>query len=96
MEYPSLDKPKAGALRFNTDSSQLEIYDGNQWTGVLSNSDVNSSRAVWGNGASSGNINTLEFVQINSTGNTTDFGDSSWGRDWCTGSASNGQRGLWI
>ena len=38
MEYPSLDKPKAGAFRFNTDSSQLEIYDGNQWTGVLSSS----------------------------------------------------------
>ena len=38
MEYPSLDKPKAGATRFNTDSSQLEIYDGNQWTGVLATS----------------------------------------------------------
>ena len=38
MEYPSLDKPTAGAFRFNTDSSQLEIYDGNQWTGVLATS----------------------------------------------------------
>ena len=38
MEYPSLDKPKAGAIRFNTDSSQMEIYDGNQWTGILSSS----------------------------------------------------------
>ena len=38
MEYPSLDKPKAGAFRFNTDSSQMEIYDGNQWTGVVSDS----------------------------------------------------------
>ena len=37
MEKPSLDKAKAGAVRFNTDSSQLEIYDGNQWTGILSN-----------------------------------------------------------
>ena len=34
MEYPSLDTAKAGAMRFNTDSSQLEIYDGNQWTGI--------------------------------------------------------------
>ena len=38
MEYPSLDKPKAGATRFNTDNNQLEIYDGNQWTGVVSTS----------------------------------------------------------
>ena len=34
MERPSLDTAKAGAFRFNTDSSQLEIYDGNQWVGV--------------------------------------------------------------
>ena len=38
MEYPSLDTPTAGAFRFNTDSDQLEIYDGNQWTGVLATS----------------------------------------------------------
>ena len=38
MEKPSLDKAKAGAMRFNTDSSQMEIYDGNQWTGILATS----------------------------------------------------------
>ena len=38
MEYPSLDTAKAGAIRFNTDSSQLEIYDGKQWVGVLATS----------------------------------------------------------
>ena len=38
MEYPSLDTAKAGAIRFNTDSSQMEIYDGNQWTGILATS----------------------------------------------------------
>ena len=38
MEKPSLDTAKAGAMRFNTDSNQLEIYDGNQWTGILATS----------------------------------------------------------
>ena len=38
MEKPSLDTAKAGAMRFNTDSSQMEIYDGNQWTGILATS----------------------------------------------------------
>ena len=38
MEKPSLDTAKAGAMRFNTDSSQMEIYDGNQWTGILGTS----------------------------------------------------------
>ena len=34
----SLDTAKAGAIRFNTDNNQMEIYDGNQWTGVLATS----------------------------------------------------------
>ena len=38
MDKPSLDTAKAGAFRFNTDTSQLEIYDGNHWTGVLATS----------------------------------------------------------
>ena len=29
---------KAGSIRFNTDSSQMEIWDGNQWTGILATS----------------------------------------------------------
>ena len=38
IDYPSLDPPTKGAFRFNTDSDQMEIYDGNQWTVVLSTS----------------------------------------------------------
>ena len=38
MEKPSLDTPKAGAIRFNTDLTQLEFYDGNQWQNVTSTS----------------------------------------------------------
>ena len=38
MEKPSLDTAKAGAMRFNTDSNQMEIYDGSQWTGILGDS----------------------------------------------------------
>ena len=29
---------KAGALRFNTDSNKLELYDGNQWTQIVATS----------------------------------------------------------
>ena len=50
MEKPSLDTAKAGAFRFNTDSSQLEIYDGNQWTGVLATSpeqQTGGTRGLW-------------------------------------------------
>ena len=31
MEYPSLSTPTAGSIRFNTDSSKMEIYNGDKW-----------------------------------------------------------------
>ena len=80
MEYPSLDKPKAGATRFNTDSSQLEIYDGNQWTGVLATSpelQTGGTRAVcMSGGTEPAFTNTIDYVTMASTGNATDFGDA--------------------
>jgi len=77
MEYPSLDKPKAGAIRFNTDSSQLEIYDGNQWTGVLATSpeqQTGGTRAIF-SGSYSPMLDTQNYVNVDSTGNALDFGD---------------------
>ena len=75
MEYPSLDKPKAGALRFNTDSSQLEIYDGNQWTGIIATSpeqQTGGTRALF-IGSDQGNM--IDYINISTTGNAADFGD---------------------
>ena len=43
----------AGAIRFNTDSSQMEIWDGNQWTGILARSpelETGGTRAVLAGG----------------------------------------------
>jgi len=73
MEYPSLDKPKAGATRFNTDSSQLEIYDGNQWTGILATSpeqQTGGTRALF-----IGPDQVIDYINISTTGNAIDFGD---------------------
>ena len=77
MEYPSLDKPIAGAFRFNTDSSQMEIYDGNQWTGVLSSSPqlrTGGGRGIFAGGDPSRDTN-MDYINIASTGNAIDFGD---------------------
>ena len=74
MEYPSLDKPTAGAFRFNTDRSQLEIYDGNQWTGVLATSpeiQTGGTRGVYTTGSP---IGTLEYINVSTTGNAISFG----------------------
>ena len=81
MEKPSLDTAKAGAMRFNTDSSQLEIYDGNQWTGILSRSpelETGGTRGVWAGGSTEppGQVfDIMDFVNIQTTGNLSDFGD---------------------
>ena len=78
MEYPSLDKPKAGATRFNTDSSQLEIYDGNQWTGILATSPAEQTGGtrgvIFGGYAANDQIG---WINIASTGNEVDSGGNT-------------------
>ena len=94
MEKPSLDTAKAGAMRFNTDSSQLEIYDGNQWTGVLGTSpeqQTGGTRGLWFGGEGPGSPaprNTIQFVNVDSTGDATDFGDMSQVRTELSAAAS--------
>ena len=78
MEYPSLDTAKAGAIRFNTDSSQLEIYNGFEWTGIESTSPnlhTGGTRGLLMGGIISGRSNQVEFTNIDTTGNFADFGD---------------------
>ena len=74
MEKPSIDTAKAGAMRFNTDSNQMEIYDGNQWTGILSTSgelQTGSTRGFF----AGGNSTNIDFITVDTTGNAQDFGD---------------------
>ena len=76
MEKPSLDTAKAGAMRFNTDSSQMEIYDGNQWTGILATSPEQQTGGT--RMLVLGGYNTtaqIDLIEISTTGDATDFGD---------------------
>ena len=72
---------KAGAFRFNTDSSQMEIYDGNQWTGILATSgalQTGGTRGLWAGGEEpGGKTNRIQYVNVDTTGNTSDFGDAN-------------------
>ena len=89
----SLNDPTAGAFRFNTDSSQLEIYDGNQWTGLIGNPSVGVTRAVFAGGASTSDV--MQYVNISTTGDAVDFGDLTLGRSWLTSACGNRTRGYW-
>ena len=97
MEYPSFDKPTAGALRFNTDSSQLEIYTDGQWISFVANAELpGAGRLVTAAGqAPSGpaGTNVIEYVQINTIGNAIDFGDLTSSRSAPAGTASSRTRG---
>ena len=77
--FSSASPPTAGAFRFNTDSSQLEIYDGNQWTGVLATSpeqQTGGTRGLFTGGYKVGSVtNVIDYVTISTTGNAIDFGD---------------------
>ncbi len=73
---------RAGALRFNTDSSQMEIYDGNQWTGILATSPELQTGGARGlfffafdNTGSEPKM--VDYITIPTTGNAIDFGDMS-------------------
>ena len=91
MEKPSLDTAKAGAMRFNTDSSQMEIYDGNQWVGILATSGELLTGGTRGFFAG-GNSTNIEFINVDTTGDATDFGDltSTMWINKCSASRSRG------
>ena len=87
-----------GALRFNTDSNKLELYDGNQWTEIVASSpdsQTGGARGVLGGGAGSpgAGVNTIEYINIASTGNSISFGTLTSSRSNAT-PVSSSTRGI--
>ena len=78
---------KAGATRFNTDTMQMEIYDGNQWTGILATSpelQTGGTRMLVMGGIKGGSgprSDRIDAIEISTTGDATDFGDLVGGAD---------------
>ena len=73
---------RAGAIRFNTDSSQMEMWDGYQWTGILSTSSELETGADTGIigavGADGSYVNRVEKVNMSTTGNAIDYADLNY------------------
>ena len=56
----------------------MEIYDGNQWTGILATSgalQTGGTRGLFVGGRNPANSDTIDFVSIDTTGNAVDFGN---------------------
>ena len=72
----------SGSIRFNTDSSKMEIYNGEQWWEIDATSpelQTGGTRGVYWNSINpspSAELKQIDTIQINTTGNSTDFGDS--------------------
>ena len=72
----------AGSIRFNTDSKKMEIYNGDKWWEIDSTSpyvQTGGTRGIWFGGGdpgpSPGHDNTISYINVDTTGNATDFGD---------------------
>ena len=83
-EQSPIQPTQVGAFRFNTDSSMMEYYDGNQWVNITSTSpDVHTggTRGMICGGRNNGSgRDNLQFVNMDSTGNFSDFGDLTGGK----------------
>ena len=87
IEHPSLETAPAGSIRFNTDSSKMEIYNGEQWWEIDSTSpeeQTGGTRGLYAGGQD--NSDTIDFITISTTGNTTDFGNLISSREGVVGS----------
>jgi len=73
---------RAGAIRFNTDTSQMEIWDGNQWTGILATSselETGGDIGILGSvGIDRQYVNKVDKVNMSSTGDAIDFADLNY------------------
>ena len=97
MEYPSLGTPPAGSIRFNTDSSKMEIYNGDKWWEIDSTSpteQTGGTRGLLMGGNNPGLVDIIEYIQINTTGNSVDFGNltAAHARGSSVGSRTRGIR----
>ena len=94
MEYPSYGTPPAGSIRFNTDSSKMEIYNGDKWWEIDSTSPTKQTGGTRGLFGTSNNENTnvITYANLSTTGDTIDFGDMtvSIGRRLTTSSRTRG------
>ena len=99
---------KPGAIRFNTDSMKLEIFRGadvgigtlaaGQWEEIQATSpeiQTGGTRGLLGGGNNQpAYTDTIEYVNIDSTGDGTDFGNLTVNRQDLASFASR-TRGVW-
>tara|TARA_B100001778_G_scaffold185290_1_gene152599 strand:+ start:136 stop:1158 length:1023 start_codon:yes stop_codon:yes gene_type:complete len=92
---PPIEVPQ-GAIRLNTDSQRLEFYAQDKWYEFAiahQTAKSGSCRGVLSGRYTPTNLNTIDYVNLTTAGNATDFGDQTQSRSHCC-TASSSTRGL--
>ena len=97
-----------GAIRFNTDSMKLEYYHGGsagigttatgEWVQITTDTpdiQTGGTRAVLYGGASPGRDNVIQYNNVDSTGNSIDFGNTAAGNVFTSGGVGSRTRGVY-
>ena len=95
MSLPPADIP-LGAMRFNSESNRLEYWNGGDWFQIstFSSNLGGGARGCWAGGATPSNVNTIDYISIQSMGDATNFGDLQYKANRNAACASN-IRGFW-
>ena len=105
-EHPSLETATSGSIRFNTDSSRLEIYNGEAWWDIDSTSPEQQTGGttgmILGGYSNQGSSNAYgvnstpgnQFINISTTGNAATFGTLSGSDRYGAGAASDRTRAM--
>ena len=87
------NSPIEGTVRFNDDLNTLEFFNGNDWRQFTYNQGQ-SGRMVIGSGTDGSVSNVIQYLNINTFGNSQDFGDLTLARSNLS-SCSSSIRGIW-
>ena len=81
-----------GALRFNTETSKLEYFNGTRYVNITTDSpeqNTGGTRGLFGGGFTSPSVtNEIDFINVDTTGNALDFGNLQQARRGIAGTAS--------
>ena len=82
----------SGSIRFNTDSLKLELYRGNEWVEIDATSpeqQTGGTRGVVAGGYNgSSTVSDMDYMNLDSTGNAIDFGNTSSNQYYAAGFGS--------
>ena len=76
-EQQPIQPTPVGAFRFNTDSAKLEYFNGDEYVNITTDSpeqNTGGTRGLWG-GRNNPHTDAIDFVNIDTTGNASDFGN---------------------